>query len=89
MAISADISDPLDDTKGGDSVWGHWQQDKRDKVVLTLDILAGAKSGNVKVKYTSDSIMVTVMGETRLNGKLFAKVGALSSFADGSLRGCG
>ena len=74
MAISADLSDPLDDTKGGDALWGHWQQDKRELVVLTLDVPAGAKARNVLVVFKSSSLKVVAVGETRMDGELCAQV---------------
>lgn len=76
MAITADVSDPLDDTKGGDSIWGHWQQDKKDQVVLTLIPPVGANPRNIRVSITSSSIKVMFMGETRMDGELFGKVRA-------------
>jgi len=74
MAISADISDPLDDTKGGDSLWGHWQQDKKEQVVLTLQAPAGVKARSILVLFKTSSIKVSVMGETRMDDELGGKV---------------
>ena len=34
MAISADVSTPIDDTKGGTFSWGKFQQDKKDRRYL-------------------------------------------------------
>ena len=74
MAISADISDPLDDTKGGDSLWGHWQQDKKEQVVLTLHVPAAAKARNIQVLFKTGTIKVVVVGETRMDDALCGKV---------------
>ena len=52
MAISPDLSDPLDDTKGGDSLWGHWQQDKKEHVVLILPA-EGVRANRCRCRQTN------------------------------------
>ena len=49
MAISADISTPIDDTKGGTFSWGKFQQDKKSQVLIYVTVPEGTRGKQVKV----------------------------------------
>ena len=73
MAISPDLSDPLDDAKGGISLWGRWLQDKGEQVVLKLRVATGTKGRAVRVDFKSASLKVTVNAEVCMDGTLSAQ----------------
>mmetsp|Transcript_304 Transcript_304/g.994 ORF Transcript_304/g.994 Transcript_304/m.994 type:complete len:153 (+) Transcript_304:54-512(+) len=74
MAISPDLSDPLDDAKGGISLWGRWLQDRDEQVVLKLRVATGTKGRAVRVDFKSASLKVAVNAEVCMDGTLSAQV---------------
>jgi hypothetical protein len=50
MAISADISTPIDDAKGGTFSWGKFQQDKKQSVLVWINCPDNTRSKQVKVR---------------------------------------
>ena len=74
MAISADISTPIDDSKGGVFSWGKFQQDKGATVILYVDAPAGTRGRQVQVQMQSRSLKVVVLGKEVMSGPLFGPV---------------
>ena len=88
MAISADISTPIDDSKGGTFSWGKFQQDKAKTVLVYVDVPEGTRGRQVNVTFTTRQLKVVVMGKEVLSGELFAPVTADEStweMSDGKL----
>ena len=77
MAISPDLSDPLDDAKGGISLWGRWLQDRDEQVVLKLRVATGTKGRAVRVDFKSASLKVAVNAEVCMDGTLSAQAARL------------
>jgi hypothetical protein len=74
MAISADISTPIDDSKGGTFSWGKFQQDKKEKVLVYIDAPEGTRGRQVQVTITSKKLKVVVLGKEVMSGELCAAV---------------
>lgn len=74
MSIAPDLSDPMDDSKGGKSSWGRWQQNKGEDVVMYLPLPAGTRGRDVQAKITSATLQLAVRGKTIAGGSFFAKV---------------
>ena len=49
MAISADVSTPIDDKHGGVFSWGHFQQNKAKIVNVYIDVPEGTRGRQVQV----------------------------------------
>ena len=49
MAISADVSDPIDDSRGGTFSWGKFQQDKAKTVYVFMDVPEGTRGKQIQV----------------------------------------
>ena len=49
MAISADVSDPIDDSRGGTFSWGKFQQDKAKIVYVFMDVPEGTRGKQIQV----------------------------------------
>ena len=74
MAISADTSDPIDDSKGGTFGWGYFQQDKKSTVLVYVDVPAGTRGKQVKVTINTNSLKVAACGEEKMGGELCGAV---------------
>ena len=88
MAISADVSTPIDDSKGGTFSWGKFQQDKAKTVLVYVDVPEGTRGRQVNVTFGTRRLKVVVMGKEVLSGELFAPVTADEStweMSDGKL----
>jgi len=72
--ISADTSDPIDDSKGGTTSWGKFQQDKTKHVLVYVQAPAGTRGRNVQVTLRSRSIKVVVMNKVVIEGDLYAPI---------------
>mmetsp|Transcript_3496 Transcript_3496/g.10611 ORF Transcript_3496/g.10611 Transcript_3496/m.10611 type:complete len:147 (-) Transcript_3496:12-452(-) len=72
--IQSDISEPIDDSKGGTLPWGKFQQNKKDTVIMHLPLPEGCSGRNVQVKITSKSLKAVIMGEERVAGDLCERV---------------
>ena len=83
MAISPDLSDPLDDAKGGISLWGRWLQDRDEQVVLKLRVATGTKGRAVRVDFKSASLKVAVNAEVCMDGTLSAQAPRRTRLAPG------
>mmetsp|Transcript_21860 Transcript_21860/g.69793 ORF Transcript_21860/g.69793 Transcript_21860/m.69793 type:complete len:179 (+) Transcript_21860:25-561(+) len=83
MAISPDLSDPLDDAKGGISLWGRWLQTRDEQVVLKLRVAIGTKGRAVRVDFKSASLKVTVNAEVCMDGMLSAQAPRRARLAPG------
>ena len=70
MAISADISDPIDDSKGGTLAWGKFQQSKKSQVLVYVDVPDGTRGKQVQVTMTTRKLKVVVLGKELLAGDL-------------------
>ena len=74
MAISADISVPIDDSKGGVFSWGKFQQDKTETVLVYIDAPEGTRGKHVQIGFQSHAMKVIVLGKEVMSGPLFAPV---------------
>ena len=74
MAISADTSDPIDDSKGGTFDWGYFQQDKNTKVLVYVTVPEGTRGKQVKVTINSKSLKVVALGTEVMKGELCGAV---------------
>ena len=72
MAISADVSTPIDDSKGGSYPWGKFQQDKVKIVYVFIDVPEGTRGKQVQVTCSSKSLKVLHLGKVMASGELFA-----------------
>ena len=70
MAISADISDPIDDSKGGTLAWGKFQQNKKNQLLVYVDVPEGTRGKQVQVTMTTRKLKVVVLGKELLAGDL-------------------
>ena len=50
MAISADVSTPIDDSRGGKFSWGKFQQDKKSIVYVYMDVPEGTRGKQIQVR---------------------------------------
>ena len=88
MAISADVSTPIDDTKGGTFSWGKFQQDKKTTVLLYVTVPDGTRGRQVQVTFGTKRLKVVVLGKEVIAGELFGAVTADDctwEMADGKL----
>lgn len=76
MAISADVSTPIDDSKGGTFSWGKFQQDKNKTVLVYVDVPDGTRGRQVQVTILSKSLKVVALGKEICKGEIFAPVTA-------------
>lgn len=74
MAISADLSTPIDDSKGGVFSWGKFQQDKKSTVLVYVNVPAGTRGKQVQVAILSRSLKVSALGKEVVSGALKAAV---------------
>lgn len=51
MAISADISDPINDSRGATLPWGKFQQNKEKIVYVFIDVPPGTRGRQVQVNH--------------------------------------
>ena len=70
MAISADVTTPIDDTKGGVFSWGKFQQDKKESVLVYMDVPEGTRGKQVQVIVMSRSLKVVALGKEVMSGGL-------------------
>ena len=61
MSISPDLSEPMDDSKGGSAAWGRWQQNKKEEVVLHIAAPDGTRGKHVQESATSLCIPVQLV----------------------------
>jgi len=74
MAISADVSTPIDDSKGGTFAWGKFQQDKTKTVLVYVTVPDGTRGRQVQVTFSTNRIKVVALGKELLAGELVAAV---------------
>ena len=74
MAISADVSTPIDDTKGGVFSWGKFQQDKKQQVLVYVTVPEGTRGRQVQVTMRSRSLKVVAWGKEVMSGDLFGPI---------------
>ena len=74
MAISADVSTPIDDSKGGTFSWGKFQQDKTKTVLVYVTVPEGTRGRQVQVTISSKRIKVVTLGKEVLAGELVGPV---------------
>ena len=74
MAISADISTPIDDSKGGTFSWGKFQQDKTKTILIYVTVPDGTRGRQVQVTFGTKRLKVVALGKELLAGELFAPV---------------
>jgi hypothetical protein len=74
MAINADTSDPIDDSKGGVFSWGKFQQDKAKTVLVYVDVPEGTRGRQVQVTVLSRSLKVVALGKEVKSGALVRPV---------------
>ena len=74
MAISADVSTPIDDSKGGIFSWGKFQQDKATTVLLYVTVPDGTRGRQVQVTFSTKRLKVVALGKELLAGELVAPV---------------
>lgn len=74
MAISADVSTPIDDSKGGTFSWGKFQQDKAKTVLVYVTVPEGTRGKQIQVTFSTKRLKVVVLGKEALNGELYAPV---------------
>ena len=72
--ISADTSDPIDDSKGGEFTWGKFQQDKKTTVLVYVTVPEGTRGRQVQVTITTKKLKVVALGKELLSGELFGLV---------------
>ena len=53
MTISADISNPIDDSKGGVFSWGKFQQDKKSQVLVYVTVPDGTRGKQCQVSFAN------------------------------------
>ena len=74
MAISADVSTPIDDTKGNTLPWGKFQQDKTKTVLVYVTVPEGTRGRQCQVTFSTKRLKVVVLGKEVLGGELHAPV---------------
>ena len=74
MAISADISTPIDDSKGGVFSWGKFQQDKSKTVLMYVTVPEGTRGRQVQVTFSTQRLKVVALGKELVAGELVAPV---------------
>ena len=70
MAISADVSDPMDPKKGGTAAWGRFLQSKEEEAILYVQVPEGTRGRNVSVVFKSAALKVTVHGKACMDDAL-------------------
>ena len=88
MAISADTSDPIDDSKGGLFSWGKFQQDKETTLLVYVDLPEGTRGRQVQVTFLSRSLKIVALGKEIKSGALYGPIVVDEStweIADGKL----
>ena len=72
--ISADTTDPIDDSKGGEFRWGKFQQDKKTTVLVYVTVPEGTRGRQVQVTITTKRLKVAALGKELLSGELVGAV---------------
>lgn len=70
MAISADVSDPMDPQKGGKAAWGRYLQSKDEEAILYVNVPDGTRGRAVSVVFKSAALKVTVQGQVCMDDAL-------------------
>ena len=74
MAITADVSTPIDDSRGGTFEWGKFQQDKEKIVNVYFEVPEGTRGKQVQVAILSKSLKIVALGKTLAAGEIYAPV---------------
>ena len=74
MAICADVSTPMDDSKGGTFSWGKFQQDKEKTVLMYVTVPEGTRGRQIQVTFSTKRLKVVALGKELLAGELFGAV---------------